>query len=57
LCYMVPVKLNEDIEFSIRMATEKEIRYDKTMALITFTVWKNKSGVLAKFRQKFWGDK
>ena len=57
LCYMVPVKLDEDIEVVIRPANEKELRYDKTRALIAFTVWKNKGGVLAKFREKFWGDK
>ena len=55
LCYMVPVKLDESFEVVIRPANEKELRYDRTRALIAFTVWKNKSGVLAKFRQKFWG--
>jgi hypothetical protein len=55
LCYLVPVKLNEDIEFVVREATEKELRYDKTRAIIAFTVWKNKGGILAKFKEKFWG--
>lgn len=57
ICYMVPFKLDEKIEFIVREPTEKELRFDKLRATVAFTVWKNKGGVLAKFREKFWGDK
>lgn len=57
MCYLIPVKLDETMEVTIRGATEKEKRFETVRKDCAHTVWRNKAAAYAKIAKAFWSKK
>lgn len=57
LCYLIPVKLDEKLDVTVRAATEKEKKFDIVRRDCAYTVWRNKAAAYAKLTKAFWSKK
>jgi hypothetical protein len=55
LFYVVPIKLDENYDYSVRSATEKEIKWESIREVVYRSVWKNGAAKVKSVYQKFWG--
>ena len=55
LCYLIPVKLDEKLDVTVRAATEKEKKFEVVRKDCAYSVWRNKAAAYAKIYKSFWG--
>ena len=57
LFYVVPVKLDEELEVTIRVATEKDKKWETLSRIVRDSVFKNGPSKVKSVYGKFWGRK
>lgn len=57
LCYLVPVKLNENLNHVVRVANQKDFLWEKIRKTIFYSVWVNGAKKIKETHIKFWGEK